>query len=928
MGRAATLAFAVVLALAALGPMRGFLVQEREVLAATPAAYTGTIVPVPLDEGEEACLDQVLFGPDAQLARFAAVARPGEPAPPLRLRVDALDGRYRAAETLPGEWSGRRVMTVALPPLEAEAFGTLCIANVGRRPVDLSGTKNDRTFARPAVQVDGRGIEEEVSLTLLRREPSSVLARLGDVAAHVAALTPLGAGALWAMLALVVVGLPGAALLALRGAVREAGPPPSRAGAPWRPPARPALPPDLRERLRRTPTGLLLGAFVLAAAGYFLFWGTQTHVFQNDEELHVSLARWLPGVLPERLWELEVHQRGTQRLEVWVIAVWEALLPTPGALVAARAVNALAFALVAVPVFLLARGLGLPRGWAAVPAVLSVFVPWAVVTTSLLTESLAYGAFAWIVWAVWRAAARPSPAHDVVALALLGVGGLARTSLLVLAPLLPLVLVAHGLRTGRGSALLRAHWPVWVAVALALGVLALGGDRLAGTYGTPFSLNPDLPEKLARFGSRVVVGTGLLPAMVALPWLVRELVRPRDPARGAFALAGAGALLLVLYGLNPAGYDERYVVYLAPLVLLPAAVALSRREVPRLGTAVTALGIGLLLARVPWRADQGEIGFFSFPAEYVWVRALGLRFDRYLPGDEGVVLAVAPWVVAAAGVTLALLARRARGRGPAWGEVAVVALVALACVAQTQYALAKHVNGAGARLGPGLAQRGWVERALPPDVPAAIFAVGLGNRPEFIPLWREVQFYNGRIDRLAELGEPRIPAPIGDALLAPFAVDAETGRLVGADVARLPRHLVVSSEWADVGVQGRLVARAGYLAAELRELTGPPSVRYLVRGATGDGYQPAGEPVAVRLFRGRRCAALDLASPGGGDYELRRGEEQVASGRLEPGAQGRVIVPLRGGERVDLELLSGMRAQVGGRDVGVRILAIYVDENC
>src|ERR671916_325465 len=87
------IAFALGLALAALGPMRGFLTQEREALESTPAAYTGTIVPVPLDEGQEACADQITFGPDTQLARFAAIARPGEPAPPLRVRVDAQDGR-------------------------------------------------------------------------------------------------------------------------------------------------------------------------------------------------------------------------------------------------------------------------------------------------------------------------------------------------------------------------------------------------------------------------------------------------------------------------------------------------------------------------------------------------------------------------------------------------------------------------------------------------------------------------------------------------------------------------------------------------------------------------------------------------------------------------------------------------------------------
>jgi len=930
---AAEVAFAVVLALAALGPMRGFLTQEREVLASTPAAYTGTIIPVPLDEGQEACADQVTFGRDAQVARFAAIARPGEPAPPLRVRVDAQDGRYRTAQTLPGEWEGRRIMTVALPPLEAAALGTFCVRNAGTRPVDLSGTRNDRSFARPAVQVDGRAIDEELSLTLLRREPSSVLSRAGDVVAHVAALTPLGAGVLWGMLALVVVGLPGAAFLALRGAVREEGP--LAPGPARRPPARPALRPETRARLARIPTWGLLSALVLLATGYFAWWGARTHVFQNDEELYLSLGRWLPGVLPEGLWELAIHQRGTQRLEVWLLAVTEGLFDGPGSLVAGRGLNALAFASTAVPVFLLARGTGLERWWALLPAALSVFVPWAVITTAFLTENLAYPAFAWIVWATWRAALRPSPGNDALALAALGVGALSRTGLLLMAPLLPAVVVLHGLRFGHGPlarrllAVARAHWLLWAAVGLALlALLAGAAGRASGTYGTPLALAPDFVAKLARFAARTVVGTGFLPVLAALPWLAHELVRPRDAARHAFALTVAVAGVIALYGLNPAAPDERYIVYFAPLLLLPATVALARREVSPYGAAAVAVAVAVLFARVPWRADQGEFGFFTAPTEHVWVRALGLRLDRYVPGRPEVVLDILPWAVGALGVALALLARRWRPGPLGWGQVAVAAVVALSCLAQTQYALAKHVNGAGARFGPGGDARAWVDRTLPGDARAAVFATGLGNRAEAIPIWREVQFYNGRLDQMVLLGENLVPVPIGDLLTDEVAVDERSGRLVGPDVARLPRHLVVSSEWADVGVQGRLLARAGYLAAELRELTGPPSLRYLVRGATQEGYQPAGEAVSVRLFRGRRCAAIDLASPAGGDYVLRDGDEQVAAGRLEPGAQTRVVVPLDGRERVDLELESGMRATVGGSEVGVRLLAIYVDENC
>lgn len=150
------------------------------------------------------------------------------------------------------------------------------------------------------------------------------------------------------------------------------------------------------------PGWALVAAAIGLAVVWFCYWGFSTHVFQNDEDQYVYLSRWFKENLPGSLWDFDTYQRGLQRLEIWLLALPQWVADSPWSLVGGRALNTVAFVSTAIPVYLLARGQDLSPRWAALPAGLSVVVPWAVVTTSFLTENVAYPASMWVVWSIWQ----------------------------------------------------------------------------------------------------------------------------------------------------------------------------------------------------------------------------------------------------------------------------------------------------------------------------------------------------------------------------------------------------------------------------------------------------------------------------------------------------------------------------------------------
>lgn len=916
MARAPLAVFVVVLLGVALLPVRSYLDEPREVIASTPSAYTGLTVPIGLPARGEACADEILFDTDAEIARFGVTAPNDAPAPALEVvaRGNA-DGEYRSdyrsAARVAGGWSGTKQLDVPLEPPQSAAFGTLCVRNLGDRPIELVGSENGRAYSRPTVRVNGEVTEIDLQLRLMERDRSSLASRAGQVMEHAGTLKPFGARWWWLLTAALVTLTPVGIALAMRSALVA-----DEAAGVAR--ARPVVAPWPSERLRRrvqaTPGWAILAAVGAIAVVWFVYWGVNTHVFQNDEDQYVYLSRWLQNDFPASLWSFDLYGRGLQRLEVWLLAVPSALFDSPWSLIGGRVLNTLAFVSTAIPVYLLGRGMGLRSQWAALPAAVSVLVPWGVVTTAFLTENVAYPAYVWAVWAIWRAVAEPGPWRDVLALGLLVVAGAARSGLLVLAPVLPLAVLVVGMRCGSGGAaarlraVLRGHVVLWIAVAaaalpLVLGALGLSaGDdltrRLAGGYPTQVTTDAwAMLEKFGRYFSRVVVGTGFLPAALALPWLATQLARSRDTRRFAFAAVAVLSALALLYSLTPAGPDERYIVYLGPLVLLPATLALANREISPVGLGIASVLLAALLSRVTWIAEQGPFGFFVSPVEMFYTHVLGLRLANYLPGDATDALRLVAIALGATGVAIAVTLRRAPERlAGATGTMLVAAVVA-AVPLQTHYTLTKYVNGAGSKSAPSLSERAFADRLVPGDATVGAFLEGAGQRADFYPLWQEVQFYNERIRTVFSLGPNQNPTPPGDDVVQGLAYDERTGRL--SSPAPLTDYLVIPSPFGAVRLRGDVVYAPSYVAFALLRVEQPATLAWRATGFEPLGVVPEGRPGVIRFYGadldpGERCATLSLSGPPDREagWSVERGGREVAAGTLGPGERGTAWTPL------------------------------------
>ena len=104
----------------------------------------------------------------------------------------------------------------------------------------------------------------------------------------------------------------------------------------------------------------------------------------------------------------------------------------PASFEGAHRLNAFLIASAAIPVYLLARRIGLGRLVALWAGALSVAVPWVALASFLLTEVVAYPAFCWALLALTHAVARKSWRTDLLALVVIGVAVLARTQFVVL----------------------------------------------------------------------------------------------------------------------------------------------------------------------------------------------------------------------------------------------------------------------------------------------------------------------------------------------------------------------------------------------------------------------------------------------------------------------------------------------------------------
>ena len=475
--------------------------------------------------------------------------------------------------------------------------------------------------------------------------------------------------------------------------------------------------------------------------------------------------------------------------------------------------NALAMSLAAIPVYLLARRVGVD-GWLAVAAAASaLLLPDLLYAGWMLSEPFAYPLVLLAALLAVRALERPGFGPQLAFLAAAGLAAFARAQFLVL----PLCFVAATLIVGARERSLartvRAQWLITGSFAVAaLGLAVRGSDRV-GFY--PQLLALDLaPASLAhRLETQVLAllyGSGWVLVPAAVLGLAGAIARPRTRAELAFAaltfpLVAALVLQAALWG-DSAQMQQRYFFYVVPLLGVAFALHAGRgwpwRRVHALGCAAMLL----VAATVPLSGYAVQAGKQHATFLFALTRA-----EELLGGIGAGALAVG----GAAGALSILTAALAWTRG---ATVALALLALGACAATAAAATSYDLRyNASVRRDYLPADRSWVDHSGARNV-ALVY--GRGQPKEGL----EQLFWNRSVRRVLLMPG----APPLDSFGSEQLTIGRRGELLAAG-APLRQPLLVDGGAAIVELRGarRITASQAYAL-----------------------WQPAGTPRLTRYFTG------------------------------------------------------------------------------
>ena len=512
-----------------------------------------------------------------------------------------------------------------------------------------------------------------------------------------------------------------------------------------------------------------------------------------------------------------------------------------------------------IPAYLLARRVT-GRRWAAyLTAVLTVAMPWIVLSAMMMTEVASYPASVWALLAIQRATVSPSRRNDLLALAAAVLAYLARGELLVLMLVLPVAVIAYELRRGERDLrrLVRRHDLLAVVyAALLAGTVVLrftgGLSRIGGVYGRyaqheqlfPHGLAGSFVEHLATFS----LPFGVLPFVGALAWLLANAARPpASSERHAFAWIGSITIAAVMF--HSTNFDvlynefvhDRFLLYLVPVVVIAVICAVLETAPLRWSLALPAalVALGFAVGEIPFATwgqfatidDDAVAGALYKPLVHAFGSLTGAR--------------VALILLVLAGSGLVLLAGRLRPRlRPA---VALAAVLLVALPVTTAYSFARFLGtddwADRPITNPQVEQFAWVDRTVGRNADVTIATYPLSS-DWFVNfrVWRDYQYWNASIDRNVEL-------PRGVFTYSSFwfpkvywGFDPRTGR---ADVS-LTRYVLEADQESRFRVSGKEIVGVGGL--KLIDAARPWRTDWLSSGLYDDGWTRPGVTARVRVF--------------------------------------------------------------------------------
>lgn len=317
-----------------------------------------------------------------------------------------------------------------------------------------------------------------------------------------------------------------------------------------------------------------------------------------------------------------------------------------------QGMHALAASLVAVPVYLLARRVGLTARWSLFSAALAVALPGMVYVSFISADAVALPLALAAAATGVSALDRPTRRSQVAFVAFAGLAALARIQYVVL----PVAFLAASLVVSRGS-MRRVARDYRVALALtlipALAAMATGPARVLGYYRSVLDLNLD-PLAMTRWaaldGMFLAYAAGWVMVPVALVGLALGLTRGRNRAeRGFAAMTGALAALLLLeasiYASNGSErFQERYLLALLPLVPISFRLGVARLHGrgARIAVALLSGGLFLVATLVPvaeYTVLAGKLDSPTLQAVFQLGEAVGTGYASLAVGLAAGVLA-------------------------------------------------------------------------------------------------------------------------------------------------------------------------------------------------------------------------------------------------------------------------------------------------
>ncbi len=520
-------------------------------------------------------------------------------------------------------------------------------------------------------------------------------------------------------------------------------------------------------------------------------WLRATPNYFADEYLYAELARSL----------LESGRPTVRGIDVSFPSLLQPILTAPAWLASdvwvsyrlIQALGALAMSLVAVPVFMLARRLGLGRPLALAAAALSLAIPDLLYASWVMAEPFAYPLFVAAVLTGTAALAEPSRRRGLLFVALVALAAFARAQFAVLPLCFAAAVLLVGLRERRVRGVLREQLlPLGIFSGAALLVAAAGVGRVLGLYVGALDGRAGPVDAAGRVGLNALVlaySSGWILVPGALLGLAFALGRPRSRAELAFGALFATTLVALLLEAALAGAvdhaQERYVFYVLPLAALAFCLYASRGWPARTYLALLVSVLIAVSAQVPlagYTAVDGKAQSPFLLAAFRLEEALGS------PGAGSLAIAAAAAVF---GLAVILLSAR-----PAVGTPLVLGVALAASLAASAAAVAfDNRNSAAVRAAFLPDEPSWIDRA-------GFDRVTLVRGPDGVRTEAMEQlFWNRSVDRVVLLpgagdvdhfsSPSLVVAPDGSLqaggrpLDGPLLVDGYAGTIRLADAARV-----------------------------------------------------------------------------------------------------------------------------------------------